>query len=219
MGWRSADRRTAAIYLRIARPTLSISRHYLSTIERPHLIVLGSASIESSRLRPSNCRRDEAQGQSNCRARNRVGKGRHWSVQPATATMTRFRYPRRRPVQVKLCARCPYSPRDLADHYDIDAALHLCATCDAEYDPCQTLRRPTCRTRVSNAINKTGPTGRHAVPSARESSASFVITAVARPSVQSGASSVSSSAGTATAAGYGDFELPEHRSRDQSASC
>jgi hypothetical protein len=119
-------------------------------------------------------------------------------------------------VQVKLCARCPYSPRDLADHYDIDAELHLCATCDAEYEA---LRRPTCRTRVSNAISKTGPAGRHAAPSARESSASFVITAVARPSVQSGASSVSSSAGTATAAGYGDFELPEHKSRDQGASC
>jgi hypothetical protein len=122
-------------------------------------------------------------------------------------------------VQVKLCARCPYSPRDLADHYDIDAALHLCATCDVEYDPCETLRRPTCRTRVSNATGKTGPTWRHAVPSATESSASFAITAAAPPSVQSGASSVSSSAGAATAVGYGDFELPEHRSRDQSASC
>jgi len=215
MGWRSADGRAAAIYLRIARPTLSISRHYLRTIERSHLIALGSESIGSSRLQPPNCRRGEAQCQPNCRARNRDGKGWHWFV----ATMTRFRCPRRRPVQVKLCARCPYSPRDLADHYDIDAALHLCATCDAEYDPCETLRRPTCRTRVSNAISKTGPTGRHAVPSARESSASFAITAVARPSVQSGASSVSSSAGTATAVGYGDFELSEHRSKDQSASC
>jgi hypothetical protein len=121
-------------------------------------------------------------------------------------------------VQVKLCARCPYSPRDLADHYDIDAALHLCATCDADFDPCETLRRPTCRTRVSNATGKTDPTGRHAVPSATESSASFAITAAAPPSVQPGASSVSSSAGTTTAVGYGDFELPEHRRADQSAS-
>ncbi len=121
-------------------------------------------------------------------------------------------------MQVKLCARCPYSPRDLADHYDINAALHLCATYDAEYDPCETLRRPTCRTRVSNATGKTGLTARHAVPSATESLALFAITAVARPSVQPDASSVSSSAGTATAAGYGDFELPEHRGTDQSAS-
>ena len=28
-------------------------------------------------------------------------------------------------MRVKLCSRCPYAPRDLADHYDPDAAL-LC---------------------------------------------------------------------------------------------
>jgi hypothetical protein len=35
-------------------------------------------------------------------------------------------------MRVKLCARCPYSPHDLADHHDPAAALHLCARCDHE---------------------------------------------------------------------------------------
>jgi hypothetical protein len=35
-------------------------------------------------------------------------------------------------MRVKLCARCPYLPQDLADHYDPGAALHLCARCDGE---------------------------------------------------------------------------------------
>ena len=33
-------------------------------------------------------------------------------------------------MQVKLCARCPYTPDDLATHYEPKAALHLCAKCD-----------------------------------------------------------------------------------------
>jgi hypothetical protein len=39
-------------------------------------------------------------------------------------------------MRVKLCARCPYTPRDLASHYDPDAALHACAKCDDNYDMC-----------------------------------------------------------------------------------
>jgi Bacterial regulatory helix-turn-helix protein, lysR family len=35
-------------------------------------------------------------------------------------------------MQVKLCARCPYTPDDLATHYEPKAALHLCAKCDSE---------------------------------------------------------------------------------------
>ena len=121
-------------------------------------------------------------------------------------------------MQVKLCARCPYSPGDLADHYDIDAALHLCATCDVEYDPCKTSRRRTCQTRMINVTGRTGRTGLHAALSAMESSASFATIGAALPSVQPGASNVSNSVGRATVAGYGDFELREHGSKDQSAS-
>src|SRR5882757_5737943 len=39
----------------------------------------------------------------------------------------------RRHMKVKLCARCPYTPRDLAGHYDPEAALHVCAKCDGEH--------------------------------------------------------------------------------------
>ena len=53
-------------------------------------------------------------------------------------------------MRVKLCARCPYTPRDLAGHYDPQAVLHLCADCDGgqkastnEY-PCKAGRRQEC---------------------------------------------------------------------------
>lgn len=94
----------------------------------------------------------------------------------------------------------------------------FCATCDVEYGPRKTLRRSTCQTRTMSPTGNTGLTEFHVAPSAKESSASFAITAAARPSVQGSASSVSRSAGSAIAVGYGDFELPEDSSRDQ-ASC
>jgi len=121
-------------------------------------------------------------------------------------------------MQVKLCAQCPYSPRDLEDHYEINAALHLCATCDVEYEKRKTLRRRTCRSRMINATGKAGLIELHAARFATESSASFATIAAALPSVQSAASSASSSAGRATAAGYGDCESRKHGSKNQSAS-
>jgi hypothetical protein len=33
-------------------------------------------------------------------------------------------------MRVKLCSRCPYTPRDLAGHYDPEGAIHVCATRD-----------------------------------------------------------------------------------------
>jgi hypothetical protein len=36
----------------------------------------------------------------------------------------------KRHMRVKLCSRCPYTPRDLAGHYDPDGVLHACAKCD-----------------------------------------------------------------------------------------
>jgi hypothetical protein len=35
-------------------------------------------------------------------------------------------------MRLKLCARCPYTPRDLASNYDPEAALDLCAKYDRE---------------------------------------------------------------------------------------
>jgi hypothetical protein len=108
-------------------------------------------------------------------------------------------------MRVKLCARCSYTPRDLAVHYDPEAALHLCVTCDVEYSLRKTQRRRTWPTTTINA----GITELHAAPSATESSVSFAIIAAAPPSVQASASSISSSAGRATAIGCGDWDPPE----------
>src|SRR5258708_21384918 len=55
-------------------------------------------------------------------------------------------------MRVKLCKRYPYEPRDLAGHYDPDAALHLCAKCDGEpwmltnHYPRDSYRRRQCPT-------------------------------------------------------------------------
>jgi hypothetical protein len=55
-------------------------------------------------------------------------------------------------MRVKLCARCPYTPRDLSGHYDPKAVLHLCAKCDGEqvastnHYPRKTHRRQECAT-------------------------------------------------------------------------
>jgi len=60
-------------------------------------------------------------------------------------------------MRVKLCARCPYLPCDLAGHYDSEAALNLCATCDREqgtstkYYPRKAYRRQKCAT-VPNIV-------------------------------------------------------------------
>ena len=53
-------------------------------------------------------------------------------------------------MRVKLCTRCPYTPRDLEDHYDPEATAHACARCDGEQDkvklyyPLETSRRRKC---------------------------------------------------------------------------
>jgi hypothetical protein len=53
-------------------------------------------------------------------------------------------------MRVKLCTQCPYTPRDLEDHYDPQATAHACARCDGEHDkikmhyPRETYRRRKC---------------------------------------------------------------------------
>jgi hypothetical protein len=114
-------------------------------------------------------------------------------------------------MRVKLCARCPYTPQDLANHYDPEAALHACAKCDGEQrmldqrDLGETDRRRKCSTTLSTS----GKTQWNVAPFATESSASSATIPVESPSVQSGASITSRPAGRATADGYGDFELPD----------
>jgi hypothetical protein len=64
-------------------------------------------------------------------------------------------------MRVKLCARCPYTPHDLAGHYDPEAAMHACATCDGEqrmrdqHDLCATQRRRKCATTLGDTPGTT----------------------------------------------------------------
>jgi hypothetical protein len=110
-------------------------------------------------------------------------------------------------MRVKLCTRCPYTPRDLADQYDAGATQYLCPACDLEHDRRKSLRRGTCQTIETS--NTTGIIELRAAPFATEASASFAITAAAPPCAPKNASSISPAAARTTAAGYGDFGLPE----------
>jgi hypothetical protein len=115
-----------------------------------------------------------------------------------------WRRPREAAMRVKLCVRCPYTPRDLAHHYDPEAVLYACAKCDDQRDHCLTQWRRKCTTRIS-----TGTVVQSAAPSARENSASSVIIARASRSAQRSVSINSGHDATATAGGCGDFAPPD----------
>jgi hypothetical protein len=123
-------------------------------------------------------------------------------------------------MRVKLCARCPYTPHDLADHYDPEAALHVCAKCDGEqrmldqHHPGETDRRHKCSTTQSTSHTAQ----RNGAPFATEGLASSVIIPGEPPSVQSGALITSRPAGRATIDGYGDFEPPDDSRGDYDAA-
>ena len=89
-------------------------------------------------------------------------------------------------MRVKLCMRCPYTPLDLAGHYDPDSEIHACARCDGQQDastnryPREPYRGPKCAT-VPN-IRGTSPPS--VALSATESSVSSGTTPGEPPSVQ-----------------------------------
>jgi hypothetical protein len=114
-------------------------------------------------------------------------------------------------MRVKLCARCPYTPRDLADHYDPHAVLHVCAKCDDEqgrltnHYPRAANRRRECAT-VPNLF---GTTQRSDARSVTESLVSSGTTAGELPSAQRNAPIASRPARRATADGCGGFKSPD----------
>jgi hypothetical protein len=116
-------------------------------------------------------------------------------------------------MRVKLCARCPYTPQDLASHYDPEAPLHACAKCDhgnavvTRHYPREAERRRRCST-VPIIF---GTAQRSVAPSATEGLVSSATTPVELPSVQRSALIASDSAKRATADGYSDFALPEEQ--------
>ena len=116
-------------------------------------------------------------------------------------------------MRVKLCRRCPYTPRDLADHYDPEAALHVCAKCDGEqamltnHYPREVHRRRKCAT-VHNIFETAQRCG---APSVTESLVSSGNTPATLPSVQGSAQIVSRPARWVIADGYSGFAPPDNQ--------
>ena len=121
-------------------------------------------------------------------------------------------------MRVKLCGRCPYTPRDLAGHYDPEAALHACAKCDGEQGrPTQHYPRKAYRRRACSTVpNIFGMAQRSAAPSVTESLVSSGTTPGELPFVQKGASIVSSPERRPTADGYSAFRLPDKQLQSES---
>jgi hypothetical protein len=114
-------------------------------------------------------------------------------------------------MRVKLCARCPYTPRDLAGHYDPNGALHACAKCDGQqgagtnHYPRKAYRRQKCTT-VPNISVTAQPSVARSVTEGLVSSGTIP---GELPSVQRSAPIASRPAGRATANGYADFTQPD----------
>ena len=121
-------------------------------------------------------------------------------------------------MRVKLCARCPYTPRDLTGHYDPEAALHACAKCDGERGlPTRHFPRQAHRSRKCSTIPNIFRTAQQSVaPSVTENLVSSGTTAGELPSVQRSALIASRFARRATADGYVGFEPPDKQLLEES---
>jgi len=114
-------------------------------------------------------------------------------------------------MRVKLCERCPYTPRDLAGHYDPKGLLHACAKCDGQqgesnnHYPRKAYRRKKCTT-VPNTFVTAQPSVARSVTEGLVSSGTIP---GELPSVRRSAPIASRPAGRATAAGYADFTPPD----------
>ena len=117
----------------------------------------------------------------------------------------------RRHMRVKLCTRCPYTPRDLAGHYDTEGQFHACAKCDGQdasthHYPREAHRRPKCAT-ASNILGT-------ALPSVARSVTESLVSSGTTPgephSVQRSVLIATSSVRKATANGCVDFTPPDN---------
>ena len=115
-------------------------------------------------------------------------------------------------MRVKLCARCPYTPRDLAGHYDPEGELHACARCDGQQDastnhyPREPYRRQKCAT-VPNILVTAPPSVALSAPVSLVSTA----TTPGEPrSAQRSALAASRPVKRATADGCADFRPPDN---------
>ena len=117
----------------------------------------------------------------------------------------------RRMMSAKLRARCPYTPRDLAGHYDPNGQLHACAKCDGrheastDYYPHKSHRRQLCAT----VPIITGTAKASAARSVTDDLVSSVTTSAAPPSAQGNAPIASRSVGMRTADGCAGLKRPD----------
>ena len=123
-------------------------------------------------------------------------------------------------MRVKLCARCPYTPRDLEGHYDSEAAAHACVKCDGGRDkvkmhhPLEYYRRRKCSI-VPKLFNVPQ---RSAAPCVAGSSVSSGTIPGDRPSVRRSAPNASRFVGKMTADGCGPFTPAETHSKEPLAA-
>jgi hypothetical protein len=115
-------------------------------------------------------------------------------------------------MRVKLCARCPYTPRDLVGHYDPKGALHACARCDGQQEastnqyPRKAHRGQQCA-RVFNISETARPSVARSVT---EELASSAATPAEPRSVQRSALTATRHARMAASDGYVDFTPPDN---------
>jgi hypothetical protein len=118
-------------------------------------------------------------------------------------------------MRVRICARCPYTPRDLASHYDPDAVLHVCAKCDghegrANHPARKMHRRNRCV--ISLDIDGTAQPG--VALSAKDNSVSYDTTSAKPLSVPRSAPTASARVRTAIADGCVELSPPEEDRRE-----
>ena len=124
-------------------------------------------------------------------------------------------------MRVKLCTRCPYTPRDLEAHYDPVAANHACARCDGEQDrdklhyPRDTYRRRKC----SIVPSILSIPRRSAAPAVAASSVSSGTIPGDRSSVRGSVSIASRSSEKALENGFTRFEPPGSDSESLEGNC
>jgi hypothetical protein len=114
-------------------------------------------------------------------------------------------------MRVKLCSRCPYTPRDLAGHYDPEGVIHVCAKCDGA-ETANTNRYPRKADRRQQCAippNIPGMAQPSVAQFATESLASYDTTPGEPRFVRRNALTASRRARKATADGYADFTPPD----------
>lgn len=117
----------------------------------------------------------------------------------------------RRMMSAKLRANCPYTPRDLAGHYDPNGQLHACAKCDGrhgpstDYYPHKSHRRQLCAT----VPIITGTAKASAARFVTDDLVSSVTTSAEPPSAQGNAPIASRSVGMRTADGCAGLKRPD----------